>query len=92
MPKITLAFKSLGAKRDSRKKTITKEAICRMAKRAGVRRISGRIYNPVRSMISSFLESIIRDSVIYTEHWNRKTVTVKDVVRALAWQGRGVYL
>ena len=50
-----------------------------MAKRAGVRRISKQIYNPVRMVITSFLESIVRNSVIYTEYGNRKTVTVKEV-------------
>ena len=35
-----------------------------------------------------FLENVIRDSVTYTEHARRKTVTAMDVVYALKRQGR----
>jgi histone H4 len=37
------------------------------------------------------LESVIRDSVTYTEHAKRKTVTSLDVVYALKRQGRTLY-
>merc|ERR1712166_1519011 len=39
----------------------------------------------------SFLENVIRDSVCYTEHAKRKTVTALDVVYALKRQGRTLY-
>ena len=54
---------------------ITKPAIRRLARRGGVKRISGLIYEEVRAVLKSFLESVIRDSVTYTEHAKRKTVT-----------------
>jgi hypothetical protein len=38
-----------------------------------------------------FLENVIRDAVIYTEHADRKTVTAMDVVYALKRQGRTLY-
>jgi histone H4 len=38
-----------------------------------------------------FLENVIRDSVTYTEHAKRKTVTSLDVVYALKRQGRTLY-
>ena len=38
-----------------------------------------------------FLEAVIRDSVTYTEHAKRKTVTAMDVVYALKRQGRTLY-
>ena len=38
-----------------------------------------------------FLENVIRDSVTYTEHARRKTVTAMDVVYALKRQGRTLY-
>lgn len=38
-----------------------------------------------------FLENVIRDSVTYTEHAKRKTVTSLDVVYALKRQGKTLY-
>ena len=70
---------------------ITKPAIRRLARRGGVKRISGDIYEEVRSVLKQFLESIIRDSVTYTEHARRKTVTATDVVFALKRQGKTLY-
>ncbi len=70
---------------------ITKPAIRRLARRGGVKRISALIYDESRVVLKSFLESIIRDSVTYTEHARRKTVTAMDVVYALKRQGRSLY-
>ena len=38
-----------------------------------------------------FLQNVIRDTVTYTEHAKRKTVTAMDVVYALKRQGRTLY-
>ncbi|KAJ4551094.1 Histone H4 [Exophiala dermatitidis] len=54
---------------------ITKPAIRRLARRGGVKRISAMIYEETRGVLKSFLESVIRDAVTYTEHAKRKTVT-----------------
>ncbi|KPI39415.1 Histone H4.2 [Cyphellophora attinorum] len=62
---------------------ITKPAIRRLARRGGVKRISAMIYEETRGVLKSFLESVIRDAVTYTEHAKRKTVTSLDVVYAL---------
>ncbi|ELU40305.1 Histone domain-containing protein [Rhizoctonia solani AG-1 IA] len=60
---------------------ITKPAIRRLARRGGVKRISGLIYEETRGVLKIFLETdVIRDSVTYTEHAKRKTVTALDVV------------
>ena len=59
---------------------ITKPAIRRLARRGGVKRISGLIYEETRGVLKVFLENVIRDSVTYTEHARRKTVTAMDVV------------
>jgi len=56
---------------------ITKPAIRRLARRGGVKRISGLIYEETRGVLKVFLENVIRDSVTYTEHARRKTVTGK---------------
>merc|ERR1711862_1046387 len=70
---------------------ITKPAIRRLARRGGVKRIAGTIYDETRTVLKAFLESVIRDSVTYTEHARRKTVTAMDVVFALKRQGRTLY-
>ncbi|KAJ3205960.1 hypothetical protein HDU82_004849 [Entophlyctis luteolus] len=70
---------------------ITKPAIRRLARRGGVKRISGLIYEETRGVLKVFLENVIRDAVTYTEHAKRKTVTSLDVVYALKRQGRTIY-
>jgi histone H4 len=90
---------------------ITKPAIRRLARRGGVKRISGLIYEETRGVLKIFLENVsrltliipniftdfssftqvIRDSVTYTEHAKRKTVTALDVVYALKRSGRTLY-
>jgi histone H3/H4 len=70
---------------------ITKPAIRRLARRGGVKRISGLIYEETRGVLKVFLENVIRDAVTYTEHGKRKTVTALDVVYALKRQGRTLY-
>jgi len=50
---------------------ITKPAIGRLARRGGVKRISGLIYEETRGVLKVFLENVIRDAVTYTEHAKR---------------------
>jgi histone H4 len=54
---------------------ITKPAIRRLTRRGGVKRISELIYKETRGVLKIFLENVIRDSVTYTEHARRKTIT-----------------
>lgn len=70
---------------------ITKPAIRRLARRGGVKRISGLVYEESRVILKIFLQMIIHDSVTYTEHARRKTVTAMDVVYALKRHGRTLY-
>ena len=70
---------------------ITKPAIRRLARRGGVKRISGLMYEETRAVLKTFLENVIKDSVTYTEHARRKTVTALDVVYALKRQGKTLY-
>jgi len=92
-----LGGKGLGGAKRHRKvlrdniQGITKPAIRRLARRGGVKRISGMIYEETRGVLKVFLENVIRDAVTYTEHAKRKTVTAMDVVYALKRQGRTLY-
>lgn len=90
-------FGKVGAKRLIKRNAkevilgITKPAIRRLARRGGVKRISALIYEETRNVLRSFLESVVRDAVTYTEHARRKTVTAMDVVYSLKRQGRSLY-
>ena len=90
------SYGKIGAKR-IRKNTkeiilgITKPAIRRLARRGGVKRISGLIYEETRNVLKTFLENVVRDAVTYTEHARRKTVTALDFIYALKRQGRALY-
>lgn len=66
-------------------------SIRRLARRAGVKRISALIFEDTRGALKFFLESVIRDAVIYTGHANRNTVTAMDVVYALKYRGHTLY-
>jgi len=70
---------------------ITKPAIRRLARRGGVKRISGPIYEETRDVFKVFLEKVIYDILPYIEHAGCKTVTALDVVRALKHQGCTLY-
>ncbi len=74
-----------------RSRYLQKPAIRRLARRGGVKRISGLIYEETRGVLKVFLENVIRDAVTYTEHARRKTVTALDVVYALKRQGKTLY-
>ena len=70
---------------------ITKPAIRRLARRGGVKRISGLIYEETHGVFKVFFENVNRDAVTHTEHARRKTVTAIDVVHAFKRRGRTLY-
>ncbi|CAL8578476.1 Histone H4 [Xanthoria parietina] len=72
-------------------RAITKGDIRRLARRGGVKRISGGIYDEIRKAMSDRLKLILKDCTIFLDHSQRKTVTVKDVVFALKRLGRPIY-
>jgi len=70
---------------------VTKGDLRRLARRGGVVRMSGLCDEPVRDALKVFLTQIIADSVIYTEHARRKTVTNMDIMYSLKKNGRPLY-
>ncbi|KAK4152049.1 histone-fold-containing protein [Chaetomidium leptoderma] len=70
---------------------VTKPAIRRLARRGGVKRISGGIYDEARLALKAFLTTVLRDVVTYTEYRNAKTVTVLDVIQALKRIGKPIW-
>ncbi len=91
-----LSLSKPGTKRHSKKlrdniQGITAPALRRLARRGGVKRMDGKIYETSRLVLKVFLEDIIRDAVMYTEHAQRKTVLTLDVVRALRRNGKTLF-
>lgn len=71
---------------------VTKPALRRLARRAGIKRISGLLYEELRGTLKThILEPVLRDAVTYMEHARRKTVTAQDVVYAGKRHGSTVY-
>ena len=70
---------------------ITNAAICRLARRGGVKRISGLIYEEIGGVLKIFLEEVLKDVEIYTSYAQRKTATAVDVIYALKRHGRTLY-
>jgi histone H4 len=70
---------------------ITKPAIRRLARRGGVKRMSGLIYGETRVALKDFLVKVIRDAVTYSEYAKRDYVTAMDVLYALKRQNRTLY-
>ena len=72
-------------------KVAKKSAIRRLARRGGAKRISGTLYEEARGIMKDFVKGLKTDSVAYTEHGKRSTVTAMDVVYALRKRGRHLY-
>lgn len=70
---------------------VTNGAIRRLARRGGVKRLSGLIYEETRNTLMEFLRNIIRDAITYTEYAKRKTIIAMDVVFALKRRGMPIY-
>jgi histone H4 len=71
---------------------ITKPAIRRIARRAGVKRISGLIYAHTRPVFKKFIEEALQKAMIYTSHKvGRRTVTARDVVYGLKQMNIALY-
>jgi histone H4 len=82
-----------GLKRHSRRvmpdgsSALSRPALRRLARRAGVKRINAGIYEEAPTAMRAWLGKIIADSVTYTEHARRMTVTINDVLLSLKRNG-----
>ena len=70
---------------------VTKPAIRRLARRGGVRRISGMMYEETRTNLKRFLTDIVQDAITYADHSKRRTITPTDVVLACKRKGKTLY-
>lgn len=62
---------------------LTKPAIKRVCRQAGVVRIKANVYDYVRGITKIKLEQILGASIAYTEASGRKTVSVADVIKGI---------
>lgn len=95
----------LGAKRHRKMvvlgnevKALTKPAIRRLARRAGIKRISGSgtgagsLTGELRNSLRKFLNTIIKDSLLYMHNARRKTIVAVDVLHSLKHNQKHLYV
>lgn len=70
---------------------ITDNAIARLAKIAGVKRISGIVYEEIRGVIKSELDKIAYEIAIIKEYSDKKTITSEDLRFYLEKHGERFY-
>lgn len=75
-----------------RSEALRRPAIKRLARKGGIKRLSGNTYAEVRNILDDYLRDVVKDAVIVTQHAKRKTVTSKDVNYALTQNKRPVYM
>jgi histone H3/H4 len=61
---------------------VTKPAIKRLCRRAGVKRVSGLIYEESRGVIKVYMENLMRDAVTFMQADARKTLYIRDIKAA----------
>jgi histone H3/H4 len=62
---------------------ITKPALQRLLRRAGVKRISDPVFDLLREIIKNILIEIVKNTLIFVQAAKRKTVQVEDLTAAL---------
>lgn len=70
---------------------ITKSALMRIARTAGILNMSGLIYEELRGVMKHEMENIIRDAVLRTLHAKRKTIIIDDIVMSADKFHKGLY-
>lgn len=83
--------KRSGAKGTKKAGGISKGGIRRLARRAGVKRISAPVYDEVRATLKEFVSGIMTDTVAIMELTKKKTVSAADVLYALKKAGKTLY-
>jgi len=66
--------------------------IKRLARKGGIKRLSGETYAEMRKNLDTFLRKIVKDAVITTDHAKRRTVNSSDVLYALSQNSHKMYL
>lgn len=67
-------------------------AIRRLARRGGVKRISGQVYGDAHMALRDFLGKVLYTIWVHKDYQKKNTVTPNDVVYALKQMGRTLYI
>jgi histone H4 len=70
---------------------ISPNDIRRLARKGGVKRLSGLVYEEARGALKAFLKGVIADAITYSTFAHRVTVTCEDVIHALKRRGHTIY-
>jgi len=63
--------------------TLTKPAITRISRRAGVKSLSDDCFEPIRNLIGIKLSELIKTSIIVNSEHQTKTIMPKDIYQSL---------
>ena len=66
---------------------LTKPAITRLARQAGVKSISDDCFSSIRALLVQRLDHILQNSLIVNEQHQTKTLMVEDIYEALEIDG-----
>ncbi len=77
--------------RKNKEPKISMSSIRKLARRAGVRRISKDMYNNVRELLKKFLEDNLFEMIQVAEYAKRKTITTSNVLLVLKRRGQTLY-
>ena len=71
---------------------ITRPALRRICRRAGIKRINGHTYDEMKGVLNSFTENLCQMAMCYMSHARRSTVSVIDVQYAARRMGKEIYV
>eukprot|EP00756_Hemistasia_phaeocysticola_P004406 Hpha_TRINITY_DN12790_c0_g1::TRINITY_DN12790_c0_g1_i1::g.114224::m.114224/K11254/H4; histone H4 len=98
MGKIPTAGKGKGKKQQSKKPagggqaaTVSRGAVRRLARQAGVRRIANGCYAKIQQDVRGFVRDIMEDTLAVLDVTGKKTIKSADILFALRSTGRVVY-
>jgi len=80
-----------GRKRCTQPAKLSRAGIRRLARRAGVLRVSQHTYSHVEEALRWFIRNVVHDASIYCQHAKRITVMPVDIARALKRSGFCLY-
>lgn len=67
--------------------SISKPAIRRIARRAGVRRVGGGCFKEINNAAREYIRDTLSIACIYATHAKRKTITCSDILHSLKRMG-----
>ena len=62
---------------------VTKPVIQRLVLKGGAKRMSGLIYDEIRSIIKERMLDVMMDAAVYADSAKRSTVSINDITHAL---------